>query len=105
MDNNKKQSPTEKEIKDLVKKVDKLTKNGVPNASASGSNSAKSAESEAMMKAQLRQMMESMALMERAGKVKTTGKKDIGDHQFWKTQPVAKYGKESVCVFLSGKKN
>lgn len=99
---NKKQPTTEKEIKDLVKKVDKLVKKVdkvKPNAAtASGSNSAQSAESEAKMKAQLKQMMESMALMERAGKIKTTGKKDMGDHQFWKSQPVPRYGKKKNYV-------
>jgi len=91
--------PTEKELQDLAKKVDKLVsskkvkqlmKNPSAAVAASGSNEAEQTEA---MKAQLRQMMESMALLERAGKIKTSGKKDMGDHQFWKTQPVPRYGK------------
>ncbi|KAG2201399.1 hypothetical protein INT46_010393 [Mucor plumbeus] len=89
--------PTEKELKDLAKKVDKLVsskkvkqlmKNPSAAVAASGSNETEQTEA---MKAQLRQMMESMALLERAGKIKSSGKKDMGDHQFWKTQPVPRY--------------
>jgi glycylpeptide N-tetradecanoyltransferase len=86
--------PTEKELKNLVEKVDKLvsskkTKELIKNP-AQGSSS--NADAEAKMKAQLRQMMESMALLEKAGKIKTTGKKDVGDHKFWNTQPVPSHG-------------
>jgi glycylpeptide N-tetradecanoyltransferase len=88
--------PTEKDLKNLVEKVDKLVsskkvKQLIKNPStANGSTS--NADSEAKMKAQLQQMMESMALLERAGKIKTVGKKDVGDHKFWNTQPVPSHG-------------
>lgn len=89
MDNKK--QPTEKELKDLVKKVDKLvTKSN--EKKAEGSKSA-DPQSEALMRAQLKQMMESMALMEKSGMVKATGKKDVGDHKFWNTQPVPSFSK------------
>lgn len=93
MDNKK--QPTEKELKDLVKKVDKLVskKKATDLVKSSSSSSEANSQSEAMMKAQLRQMMESMALMEKAGLVKTKGKKDMGDHKFWNTQPVPNLGK------------
>ncbi|KAI8647223.1 acyl-CoA N-acyltransferase [Parasitella parasitica] len=89
--------PTEKELQDLAKKVDKLVSSKKaqqlmknPPATAASSGRSEIEQTEAM-KAQLRQMMESMALLERAGKVKSSGKKDMGDHQFWKTQPVPSY--------------
>ncbi|MBM6386411.1 MAG: hypothetical protein JSY10_20860 [Paenibacillus sp.] len=86
MDNKK--QPTEKELKDLVKKVDKL----VSKRPATGEKST-DPQSEALMRAQLKQMMESMALMEKSGMVKSTGKKDVGDHKFWNTQPVPSFSK------------
>ncbi len=96
MDNKK--QPTEKELNDLVKKVDKLvSKKKASDLVKTASNSkSTNPESEALMKAQLRQMMEGMALMEKAGLVKTTGKKDMGDHKFWNTQPVPSLGKCSI---------
>ncbi|KAI9254782.1 acyl-CoA N-acyltransferase [Helicostylum pulchrum] len=87
MDN--KNPPTEKELKDLVKKVDKL----VTKSPATGEKST-DPQSEALMRAQLKQMMESMALMEKSGMVKSTGKKDVGDHKFWNTQPVPNFNDE-----------
>lgn len=93
MDNKK--QPTEKELKDLVKKVDKLvSKKSVNEVLQTPSGSSSNPEAEAKMKAQLQQMMASMALMEKAGMVKTTGKKDVGDHKFWNTQPVPNIGKK-----------
>lgn len=91
MDNKK--QPTEKELKDLAKKVDKLVSKKKATDLVKSSSSEANPQSEAMMKAQLRQMMESMALMEKAGLVKTKGKKDMGDHKFWNTQPVPNLGK------------
>lgn len=90
--------PTEKDLKNLVDKVDKLVSSKKVNqmiknpSAASASSSSSNADSEARMKAQLRQMMESMALLEKAGKIKTAGKKDVGDHTFWNTQPVPSHG-------------
>ena len=91
MDNKK--QPTEKELKDIAKKVDKLVSKKKATDLVKSSGSSSNPEQEALMKAQLRQMMESMALMEKAGLVKTTGKKDMGDHKFWNTQPVPAIGK------------
>lgn len=102
MDNNQKQ-PTEKELNNLVKKVDKLVSKKKASDLVKSSTSNTNPESEAMMKAQLRQMMESMALMEKAGLVKTTGKKDMGDHKFWNTQPVPNLGKLKLCnIYIKG---
>ncbi|KAI7895080.1 acyl-CoA N-acyltransferase [Mucor mucedo] len=95
MDNKK--QPTEKELKDLVKKVDKLvSKKSVKEALQTPSGSSSNPEAEAKMKAQLQQMMASMALLEKSGMVKTTGKKDVGDHKFWNTQPVPNIDEEIV---------
>lgn len=91
-----KKQPTEKEIQDLAKKVDKLVSSkkvkDLMKSSPAGSSS-NNPQNEALMKAQLRQMMESMALLEQAGKIKTSGKKEMGSHAFWKTQPVPAYSK------------
>ncbi|KAG1436070.1 hypothetical protein G6F56_013718 [Rhizopus delemar] len=65
MDNKK--VPTEKEIQDMAKKVDKLVKktekfkSSAPAAAGSSSN-----QDQSLMKQQLRQLMENMALMEQA---------------------------------------
>lgn len=92
MDNKK--QPTEKELKDLVKKVDKLvSKADAKGVSGNASGKKADPQAEALMRAQLKQMMESMALMEKSGLVKTTGKKDVGDHKFWNTQPVPSFSK------------
>ncbi|KAI8087658.1 acyl-CoA N-acyltransferase [Gilbertella persicaria] len=96
-----KQPPTEKEIQDLAKKVDKLVsskkvKQLMKNPSAAAAAGPSDPQQAEALKAQLRQMMESMALLERSGKIKTTGKKDLGSHQFWKTQPVPAYEEDIV---------
>ncbi|KAI9282766.1 acyl-CoA N-acyltransferase [Sporodiniella umbellata] len=46
------------------------------------------------MKQQLQQLMANMSMLEQSGLVKTSGKKDIGDHKFWNTQPVPKHDED-----------
>lgn len=84
--------PTEKDLQDLAKKVDKLvsSKKVKDLMKNPPSGSSGNPQNEALMRAQLRQMMESMALLEQANK---STKKDMGSHQFWKTQPVPAYSK------------
>ena len=92
MDNKK--APTEKELENIVKKVDKLVKKTEKlktNASASASSSNNNGD-QVLMKQQLRQLMENMALMEQSGLIKSSAKKDLGSHKFWSTQPVPNYG-------------
>lgn len=97
MDNQK--QPTEKELKKLVEKVDKLVSKKSVKEALQNPPAASNSESEALMKAQLQQMMASMALMEKSGMVKSTGKKDVGDHKFWNTQPVPSIGnRKNTCI-------
>ncbi|KAI8988140.1 acyl-CoA N-acyltransferase [Mycotypha africana] len=94
--------PTEKEIQDLAKKVDKLVSSKKVKQllkdpqSVAASSSSGNKPNEVAKLAQLKQMMENLALLEQAGRIKTTGRKDIGDHQFWKTQPVPRHDEEIV---------
>ncbi|KAG1048838.1 hypothetical protein G6F43_008800 [Rhizopus delemar] len=94
MDNKK--APTEKELENIVKKVDKLVKKTEKlktNASASASSSSNNGD-QVLMKQQLRQLMENMALMEQSGLIKASAKKDLGSHKFWSTQPVPNYDED-----------
>ncbi|KAG0798956.1 hypothetical protein G6F22_003706 [Rhizopus arrhizus] len=94
MDNKK--APTEKELENIVKKVDKLVKKTEKlktNASASASSSNNNGD-QVLMKQQLRQLMENMALMEQSGLIKSSAKKDLGSHKFWSTQPVPNYDED-----------
>ncbi|KAI9484034.1 MAG: acyl-CoA N-acyltransferase [Benjaminiella poitrasii] len=92
---------TEKELQDLAKKVDKLVSSKkvqqiMKNPPAASSSEASNSQSDALMRTQLRQMIESMALLERTAKIKSGGKKDINDHQFWKTQPVPRHDEDII---------
>ncbi|KAI8877033.1 N-myristoyl transferase [Backusella circina FSU 941] len=85
-----KKTPTEKEIQDLAKKIDKITSKAQKQIGKAGDVSSSGSDSAvvAQQKQQLRQMMESMALLERAGMIQPGVKKDISNHEFWNTQPV-----------------
>ncbi|CEI95551.1 Putative Glycylpeptide N-tetradecanoyltransferase [Rhizopus microsporus] len=81
-----KRGPTEKELQDLAKKVDKLVKKTEKLKSTSASSSAPSSSQEATLQ-QLRQMMKDMAMLEQSDPT-MAGRKSMTDHKFWNTQPV-----------------
>lgn len=85
-----KRGPTEKELQDLAKKVDKLVKKTEKLKSTSASSSTPSSSQEATLQ-QLRQMMKDMAMLEQSDPT-MAGRKSMTDHKFWNTQPVPSHG-------------
>jgi glycylpeptide N-tetradecanoyltransferase len=101
-----KKTPTEKEIQDLAKKIDKITTKAqkqIAKADEASVSSASDSAAVAQQKQQLRQMMESMALLERAGMVQPGVKKDMANHEFWNTQPVPQMSKYKDILGKRGK--
>jgi glycylpeptide N-tetradecanoyltransferase len=99
-----KKTPTEKEIQDLAKKIDKITTKAQKQiAKADEASGSSDSAAVAQQKQQLRQMMESMALLERAGMTQPGVKKDMANHEFWNTQPVPQMSKYKDILGKRGK--
>jgi glycylpeptide N-tetradecanoyltransferase len=91
---------TEKDLLKLAKDVDKITsrvQHRQEKALAKGEpikekkiDPAKEAE----MRKKIEDMVQSLAKMEQIGAIKTSGRKDLGDHKFWNTQPVPQHGEK-----------
>ncbi|KAI8364705.1 acyl-CoA N-acyltransferase [Radiomyces spectabilis] len=100
----KKPEVTEKELENMALRVEKLAakaqKSEVKDMmkGESSSSSKGSAKNEAEMRAKLMSMMQKLALMEQTGALKAPGKKDMGDHKFWNTQPVPKHDEQVTEV-------
>ncbi|CAO3681504.1 unnamed protein product [Umbelopsis ramanniana] len=91
---------TQKDLEKLAKDVDKIAskvQHRQEKALAKGEpikekkiNPAKEAE----MRKKIEAMVQALSNMEQSGAIKASGRKDMGDHKFWNTQPVIQHGED-----------
>jgi len=89
---------TQKDLEKLAKDVDKIAskvQHRQEKALAKGEpikekkiDPAKEAE----MRKKIEAMVQALSNMEQTGAIKASGRKDMGDHKFWNTQPVIQHG-------------